>query len=244
MITMVIDERTHRLIEHAMRAFSPVSVSRLPAQFQVSIGDDRYDGAELNDAYNAVAGATGTPLRAFLDISTLHLRPETRELWGDCLDAEHFPGNVLVGPSGWLVHVPSENPEWDYRYGTELFAIFDHARAAGADYVMFDRDAEPVSDLEVFPEGEGATAEEEDEGCPVGDPDCLSGDGECHDACEAPAEAPFSPEEDAFVRALEVQHYDAGAIARMTSRRFGHQRTRSAVAVRLADLAIGEAVHG
>ena len=29
--------------------------------------------------------------------------------------------------------------------------------------------------------------QDEDEGCPVGDPDCTSRDDECHDACEAPA---------------------------------------------------------
>lgn len=28
--------------------------------------------------------------------------------------------------------------------------------------------------------------EEEDDGCPVGDPDCLGANGDCHDACEAP----------------------------------------------------------
>lgn len=29
---------------------------------------------------------------------------------------------------------------------------------------------------------------EEDDGCPKGDPDCLSDNGDCHDACEAPKE--------------------------------------------------------
>lgn len=236
MITIVVDERTHRLIEHAMRAFSPASVSRLPSQLQVSVGAELYTAADLTNAYGAVADAHHKSLRPFLDISTSHLRPETRELWRDCLDAESFPGTVLIGAFGWLMHVPTDNEGWDYRLGTELPAIFDYAREAGADYIMFDPDADAVTDLKVF--------EDEDEGCPVGDPDCLSGDGDCHDACEAPAETPFSPEEDAFVRALEVQHYEAGDIARMTSRRFGHQRTRSAVAVRLAELAIGEAVHG
>lgn len=34
---------------------------------------------------------------------------------------------------------------------------------------------------------ECATESDEDEGCPVEDPDCTSRDDECHDACEAPA---------------------------------------------------------
>lgn len=241
MITLTIDDSTRRLLEHALGRLIPKDAPGSGCEIQLPCG--RYTAAQLTDAYDAVADAHHKPLRPFLDLSTEHLRPETRQLWRDCLDAESFPGTVLIGAFGWIMHVPTDNEGWDYRLGTELPAIFDYARAAGADYVMFDPDAGAVTDLEVFPDAAG-TAEDEDEGCPVGDPDCLSGDGDCHDACEAPAEAPFSPEEDAFVRALEVQHYEAGDIARMTSRRFGHQRTRSAIAVRLAELAIGEAVHG
>jgi len=29
-------------------------------------------------------------------------------------------------------------------------------------------------------------AEDADDGCPVGDPECLGDNGDCHDACEAP----------------------------------------------------------
>lgn len=41
--------------------------------------------------------------------------------------------------------------------------------------------------------GIGAFEEEgwdEDDGCPVDDPDCMGDNGDCHDACEAPSLRP------------------------------------------------------
>jgi hypothetical protein len=35
-------------------------------------------------------------------------------------------------------------------------------------------------------DSERAALADEDDGCPVGDPDCLGNNGDCHDACEAP----------------------------------------------------------
>jgi hypothetical protein len=46
---------------------------------------------------------------------------------------------------------------------------------------------EPDADGVVSHTAEG-DEDDEDEGCPKGDPDCLSRDDECHDACEAPCD--------------------------------------------------------
>lgn len=48
--------------------------------------------------------------------------------------------------------------------------------------------ARPVEDEDLDEDAE----DDEDEGCPKGDPDCLSRDDECHDACEAPTRGPVA----------------------------------------------------
>ncbi|TIS22549.1 hypothetical protein [Mesorhizobium sp. M1A.F.Ca.IN.022.07.1.1] len=46
--------------------------------------------------------------------------------------------------------------------------------------------------------------EEDDDGCPKGDPECLGNNGDCHDACE-------SPQERKHVHRLELQEIADGA---------------------------------
>lgn len=51
-------------------------------------------------------------------------------------------------------------------------------------------------------EAVGQPAEDDDEiSCPVGDPDCLGGEGDCHDACEAPAGDDDEAENDRLLQA-------------------------------------------
>lgn len=151
MPTITVDDATHRLLEHALRALIPQVRPEAGCEIQLPCG--RYTGAQLTDAYDLVADAHHKPIRPVLDLSTAHLRPETREMWTESFDAEHFPITVLVGVHGWLMHVPTDNEAWDYRLGTELFQIFDYARDARADYVMFDADASTIKGLPTFEEG-------------------------------------------------------------------------------------------
>jgi hypothetical protein len=107
------------------------------------------EGNAMND-HNASAASNEWPVRRFLDLSTAHLRPETRSLWMECFCAKSFPGTVLIGEHGWMLHVPERNTDWDYRCGAELFAIFDKARSLSCDYVLFDADGSMIDGLPVF----------------------------------------------------------------------------------------------
>lgn len=91
--------------------------------------------------------------RKFLDISTIHLRPETIErLQTDkslCVAYPHPEG------FGWFVWVPTDtNSDKDY-YHPDLVACFKVARKEGCEYILFDRDASSHDDLEVYTEEGG-----------------------------------------------------------------------------------------
>ena len=47
----------------------------------------------------------------------------------------------------------------------------------------------------------------------------------------------FSPEEDAFIEALRIQHFTYEKIAEVSAKRFGHQRTPATIGIRLKMLA-------
>lgn len=87
------------------------------------------------------------PLRLFLDCSTAHLSPATRDL----LDAQALRGDALIAatPYGWFLWVrEAADPD----HPPDLARIEAEARALGARYILFDRDA-PVSDaLPIFEE--------------------------------------------------------------------------------------------
>lgn len=87
------------------------------------------------------------PLRLFLDCSTAHLCPETR----DKLEAQASGGERLIGatPYGWFLWV-EEAPGPDCP--SDLSRIMDYARGLGAEYVLFDRDAPENDVLPVFAE--------------------------------------------------------------------------------------------
>lgn len=104
-------------------------------------------------------------VRKFLDLSTEHLTEEMRiEL--NCLylregnlGEDVFHG-VVIHPTevGGLMYVP-EKPEDHARDEVDgvdgvLLAIQLYARRQGCDYVLFDRDAEVDSALDVFEETE------------------------------------------------------------------------------------------
>lgn len=89
------------------------------------------------------------PLRAFLDLSTGHLKPETLTYLND---KEHgqLPFYGAVTAYGWLVYADYEdNAEARRADGCpeEIIAAMKKAREMGAEYILYDCDAEADPDL-------------------------------------------------------------------------------------------------
>ncbi|MBB6193172.1 hypothetical protein FHS51_003428 [Sphingobium wenxiniae] len=81
------------------------------------------------------------PLRLFLDCSTAHLSPAART-YLDRMDVISSPT-----PYGWFVWA-SEEPGDDVQ--PDLVAVMTRARALGAEYINFDRDADEIDELPTF----------------------------------------------------------------------------------------------
>lgn len=81
------------------------------------------------------------PLRVFLDCSTAHLSPSARAF---IESGEPF---ASATPYGWFVWA---NEEADEKVPIDLAAIMAHARKRGAEYILFDCDAEEIATLPTF----------------------------------------------------------------------------------------------
>lgn len=92
-------------------------------------------------------------IRQFLDTSTLHLSTATQ--WWLAKQANH---NYIHGAptwhvarhfDGWWVRVPVDFTPDDFQ--RDLLLVCDRARTLGAEYILFDHDAEPIADLPIYP---------------------------------------------------------------------------------------------
>ena len=112
-------------------------------------------------------------VRQFLDLSTGHLRPETREAWsaGMAVDDEAM-SLVSATQHGFFVWAgdASEGAEADEGWPHDVADCRRRARAMGCDYLLFDADAEPVAGLPFY----------DDDGTPseVSPIEATSGNGE------------------------------------------------------------------
>jgi len=94
-------------------------------------------------------------IRTFLDCSTAHVSFETAEWLAEIgqlnASGDGDGGQFAISSThyGWFLHVGKIDgmPE---PAATDLAPIFEKARAAGADYVMLDRDADKLDGLPVF----------------------------------------------------------------------------------------------
>lgn len=86
-------------------------------------------------------------VRRFLDLSTGHLKPETR----DQLDKGFAPGALYPHCEGygWIMNVPDMIDEAD-KPGEDMQACIDKARALRCDYILFDRDAPEIDGLPLY----------------------------------------------------------------------------------------------
>jgi hypothetical protein len=95
------------------------------------------------------------PLRAFLDLSTGHLSPETRAWMEEAAGQEraagqcHGPHWVAATPYGWFLYADEEPKPEDYP--ADLIACMVAARKRGAEYILFDSDADRGDGLAELP---------------------------------------------------------------------------------------------
>jgi hypothetical protein len=83
------------------------------------------------------------PLRAFLDLSTAHLRPETLAHL-NTLENDELPFSGGATQHGWLVYAPHEADLKAYpKCPVEIVEAMKKARELGADYVLYDNEADP-----------------------------------------------------------------------------------------------------
>lgn len=100
----------------------------------------------------AVPAAKPPPLewRRALVMSTIHLRPETRERLSE-LPLDLWPAAGAPIPHGFYIYAHDEDGAGEIEaFAPELWGALMFARHVGADYVQFDCDAEPTEGLPTF----------------------------------------------------------------------------------------------
>jgi hypothetical protein len=102
-------------------------------------------------------------VRSYLDLSTAHLRESTRDMLDEMgsFAAAGSPPSFMVAPTGygWFVSAsPADNERNDNEdVPDDLWAAMTHAKANGADHILFDRDAGMDADLPTYEDGEEET---------------------------------------------------------------------------------------
>ncbi len=89
-------------------------------------------------------------LRSFMDLSTAHLSLSTREWLERCAIEDNYSHWVASTPYGFFTYCDEENAEDSIP--ADAFACMTYARQHGADYILFDRDADQLTDLPTFEE--------------------------------------------------------------------------------------------
>lgn len=115
----------------------------------ISLADEGIDA--LCERINFGAEPDQPNVRRFLDLSTVHLSPATRDDWdGD----SSRPSWAYPTSYGWFVWAGSDDTnEEEDGLPAEVVACRKFARTLGCDYILFDADAETVEGLEVFDGG-------------------------------------------------------------------------------------------
>ena len=85
------------------------------------------------------------PLRLFFDCSTAHLSQGSREYLRE--RAASSEEMIAATPYGWFVWIGEEGEQ---NTPSDLAVVLDHARLAGAEYVLSDADAEVSPALPTF----------------------------------------------------------------------------------------------
>jgi len=96
------------------------------------------------------SAATSSPrprhIRQFLDLSTAHLTPSTRNEW-----ALSVPTHVHETTYGFLVWAGDQDDSTtDEGWPNEVVECRRLARSLSCDYLLFDSDADAIGELETF----------------------------------------------------------------------------------------------
>lgn len=112
-------------------------------------------------------------IRKFLDLSTAHLTPATRQR----IDDGEGPATAYPHPEsyGWLIYVDESNILEIYEDFPDLLACMKAARQQDCDYILFDRDGPAVDYLTQYADDGSieqeanraalVMAEDEEKGC-------------------------------------------------------------------------------
>lgn len=82
-----------------------------------------------------------------LALSTSHLTSDT----ADDINYDNIDGLIRYRKDeyGWFVYVPEEN--WEFHdHPADIYDCLVFARKNGFDWIMFDRDVEPIDELPVY----------------------------------------------------------------------------------------------
>ncbi|WP_027162351.1 hypothetical protein [Mesorhizobium sp. WSM1293] len=83
-----------------------------------------------------------------------------------------------------LLDIDPETGEPEHSGGTEIFWNDQETAKRGGKIVFLDEEGDEWTFDQLVRED---VDEEEDDGCPKRDPECLGNNGDCHDACVSPA---------------------------------------------------------
>lgn len=92
-------------------------------------------------------------IRHFLDLSSTHLSSDTQR-WlnaqgaANCYVPEAVLWHVADHRDGWWCRVPLDTAPPSFP--ADLLLVCDRARSLGAEYILFDEDAEPLADLPIY----------------------------------------------------------------------------------------------
>lgn len=87
-------------------------------------------------------------IRQFLIVSTIHVTQETAKMLDETPVKDWPVAGGPWGTYGWFMWCREEDLEGNIP--PELMGVFDFARAAGCNYVLFDRDGDQRDDLPQF----------------------------------------------------------------------------------------------
>jgi hypothetical protein len=87
-------------------------------------------------------------VKAFMDLSTAHISPSTREWLTRAAGPGNFSNWVASTPYGWFTYCTEDDDDNDVP--ADLRACMEYAKQHGAFYILFDCDAQEVDDLHTF----------------------------------------------------------------------------------------------
>ncbi len=92
-------------------------------------------------------------IRQFLDTACAHVSRETHgwlseQAAANCYCPSEVRWHVAEHNDGWWCRVPDDSAPPDFP--PDLLLVCDRARTLGAEYILFDHDAEPIPDLPIY----------------------------------------------------------------------------------------------